>query len=104
MAGGKEGKVKVVYVEKSGSGVGLALVSVAFSLVGIFTPLAILCLPFAFLLMVVSLIRAALSLSFLGLSTAVLAGVFVVLGYASSPVALAALIAVISRVMSGAAS
>lgn len=90
-------KVKIVYREKPSSGAAVGVVSIAFSLVAIFTPLAVLCLPLAIILMLASLVRGIISLSLLGISTAVLATVFVAIGYATSPVALASLLALLGR-------
>src|SRR5258708_39539226 len=89
----------VVYRDRPSTGAAVGLISIGFSLVGIFTPLAIIVLPFALLLMLIGFIRGALSLSIVGISTSVLAACCVVLGYAYSPIALATTVALIARVI-----
>jgi hypothetical protein len=86
-------KTVIVYREKPSSGIVASILSVAFSLLGIFTPLAVLALPLAILLMLVGLVRGVAALSLVGITAAILALFFVIVGYATSPGALLALAA-----------
>lgn len=96
-----EEKVTVVYRERPSTGAAMALVSMAFSLVAIFTPLATLTLPFALVLTVAAFVQGTISLSFLGLCTSILAGFFLVMGYVTSPLALTIHLAFLGRLMGG---
>lgn len=96
-----EEKVTIVYRERPSTGAAMALVSMAFSLVAIFTPLATLSLPFALILAVAAFVKGAISLSFVGLCTSILAGFFLVMGYVTSPIALAIHLAFLGRLVGG---
>lgn len=94
--------VKAIYRDKPSTGAALGLVSIGFSIVAILTPLATLCLPMAVLLMVVAVLRGFIAFSLLGIATSILAGMFVVIGYATSPVALALHLAFLGALVGGA--
>jgi hypothetical protein len=94
--------VEIIYLEAPSTGAALGLASIGFSIVAILTPLATVSLPLAVLLMMAAFVRGLWIFSLLGMATGILAGLFVVIGYATSPLALALHLAFLGVLAGGA--